>query len=363
MIYIFSLLGLVTITLILLTFLIIKSLSKINKPQKNSNDFANVSIIVAAKNEAKNLGKLFDSFLKLNYPSNKFEILLIDDNSVDDTVSLAESYKSKLSNLRIIQAVGKRFPAKKGVLDFGISNSRFENILITDADCVVSADWLKCFSEKFLAGYDFIFGNVVYSNPKNKLISAFQQFEHLRSKILYFSAAIMSRPYSASGANFGFRKKSFYEINGYEGLINSFSGDDDLLIQKATKKKMKVGFINPETAIVFTEASENFKEFMNRKARHTSASYYYSATSKIFLGIWHTINIAALLSIFFAIIDSVFLFPFMIKIILDILIISQFDRDFGYKFNIFQIVVFQIFYEILIAINIFNGIRFIRRWE
>mgnify|MGYP005848211065 FL=1 len=263
----------------------------------------------------------------------------------------------------MIQAFDKKYPAKKGALDFGIKQAKFDYILITDADCEISNDWLKYFSKKFSEGFDFVFGNVIYKNNINSIVGSLQQFEHLRSKFLYFAAAKIGFPYSASGANFGFSKKAFYEINGYEKLTSTLSGDDDLLIQKAAKEKMKVGFIHPNYARVRTKSAESIKEYLNRKARHTSASYYYSNKMKIILGFWHIINIASLISLLLAAFDSIFILPFLIKMICDIILISEFDSDFGYKFNIFQIIFFQILYEIFLCINIVNGFRFIGRWK
>lgn len=354
--------GILPLIIVLMTFVLIKSLRNFSTEKFNSTK-ENISIIIAAKNEEKNLDKLFSSLINIDYPKEKYEIIFVDDNSNDNTFEKANSFREKLPNFIVITADNKKYPAKKGALEIGIQKARFDKILITDADCQISSDWLKCYSQKFSEGFDLVFGNVIYTNHEKSFIASFQQFEHLRSKILYFAAAKKGFPYSANGANFGFSKKVFYELNGYDGIASSLSGDDDLLIQKAIKNKKKVSFINPYFGYVTTESAQSIKDYLNRKARHTSAAYYYRMNIKIILGIWHSINIISAFSIILTEINSIFLFPFLIKILCDIILISEFNRDFGYKFNIFQIILFQILYEIILCINIINGFRFIKRWK
>lgn len=354
--------GFLSLSIIISVFILIKSL-RFKSEDQSPNRELNISIIIAAKNEESNIDQLLQSLSNIAYPKEKFEIIFIDDNSNDRTFEIAKSYQNQITNLRVIQAVDKKYPAKKGALDFGIQQAKFDYILITDADCEISNDWLKYFSKKFLEGFDFVFGNVIYTNKNHSIVGLIQQFEHLRSKLLYFAAAILGLPYSANGANFGFSKKAFYKITGYEKLTSTLSGDDDLLIQKAAKERMEVGFIHPDCARVRTKSAENIKEYLNRKARHTSASYYYSTKMKIILGFWHLINILSLISPLFVAIDSIFLLPLLIKLVCDILLVTEFDRDFGYKFNIFQIIFFQILYEVFLCINIANGFRFVGRWK
>ena len=62
--------------------------------EKDESKF--ISVIVAAKNEGKKIGKLLESFSELDYPNDKYEIIVVDDNSEDDTLNIIESYKGRL---------------------------------------------------------------------------------------------------------------------------------------------------------------------------------------------------------------------------------------------------------------------------
>ena len=145
----------------------------------------NFSIIIAAKNEEKNLPFLIDSLLKLEYKKDNFEVIIIDDNSTDATFLKAKELTENLSNYKIIKAENKIYEGKRGALEIGITNSKYDNVLITDADCIPEQNWLNEYSRKFDEGYDFLFG-VAPFKKENSFINNISCFENLRAHILLF---------------------------------------------------------------------------------------------------------------------------------------------------------------------------------
>jgi glycosyltransferase involved in cell wall biosynthesis len=68
---------------------------------ENANqNFPVISIIIAARNEEKNIGKCIQSIIDQTYPSDKFEILVTDDHSADQTVPVIESFQKE--NIKIL---------------------------------------------------------------------------------------------------------------------------------------------------------------------------------------------------------------------------------------------------------------------
>src|SRR3989344_5053584 len=65
-----------------------------NEKSKETGKFPKVSILIPAYNEEKNISKTIESVLKLNYPKNKIEIIVIDDSSTDKTAQIAEKFKN-----------------------------------------------------------------------------------------------------------------------------------------------------------------------------------------------------------------------------------------------------------------------------
>ena len=322
----------------------------------------NISIIISAKNEADNISSLLNSLKKVEYPKNNFEIILVDDNSSDLTYSKAKSFKNEFTNLKIIKAENKKYSGKKGALALGINSAVYNYILITDADCNVSTAWLKRYSEKFSEGYDFLFGNAPFIN-KTGFVNTISRFENLRTFFLYTTAWKFRIPYSAAARNFGFKKSSFYKINGYENTKETLSGDDDLLIREAIKNKMRIGYIPDNDAAVYSGTKETLKEYLVQRTRHTKTSIYYLSVHKIILGCWHLVNLAALFSLFFGFYNKWFYIPFIIKIVADLVIVKTNEAKSGYKFGFLEIIYLQVIYEILIVVNFMNALFRREKWK
>jgi len=105
-----------------------------------------VTILVAARNERQNIRACIDSLKSVLYEKELLEIILVNDNSDDDTLEIMLRETNGLSHFRILDT--KDCPAstltgKTRALDFGFSNARGELIMMTDADCIVSPDWVN----------------------------------------------------------------------------------------------------------------------------------------------------------------------------------------------------------------------------
>ncbi len=359
---------LIALTILLFVFLnliIILSLNKILHSKSltfTNNSFHPFSIIVSMKNEQKNVSNLINSFYKLQYPNNKYEILLIDDNSTDDTINVAKREITKLEDASIHIAASKIIPGKKGALSFGINKSKNNYVIITDADCRPQVNWLVKINLMFQRNYDFIFGHAPFVQTKN-LINKISCFENLRSSILTFGFAQLKLPYSAASRNFAFNKNKFYEIKGYQNTTDVISGDDDLLIREAYKNKLKIGVFVSKDSFVFSETKKSLKDYIQQKARHTQTSFHYLFKVKTILAFWHLVNLFFLFSPLLYFLDPMFLLLFLSKIIIDLITVSIFQDKFGYRFNFFEKIYLQIFYEVFLIINFFSA-KFLKiQWK
>ena len=350
----------VIILILACLFLILNVIILLSLQQRESVPQLNIqnkiSIIIAAKNEAHNIPSLAASIKGLNYCTNNFEVILVDDESSDDTFQTAIELTKELGNFRIIKVHDKTLPAKKGALTFGISHAENFLILITDADCLIPKEWLKIYSSKFDEGYDFIFGPAPFTEGDSFANKA-ARFENLRSSILVFAAAKLNIPYSAAARNFGFRKSAFDAIKGFSNTTETLSGDDDLLLREAVKHKMKIGTILNEDAFVFSSTKKSLGEYLTQRARHTKTSLYYLKRHQFILGFWHLLNILMLCSVILVPVNSLFLIPVIIKLAFDVLIVWIEQKKLGCKFKPLEIIPLQIFYEILLIIN-FAGANF-----
>lgn len=324
--------------------------------------FPKLSVIIAAKNEEKNVTQLLDSLSKLHYPEENYEVIIVDDNSDDNTSNLIQTQISKKNNFRLLKADQKKLEGKKGALQIGIENAKYNLIVITDADCKPEINWLKAIASKLDAGYDFVFGVAPIESGK-KLVQKLSAFENLRNSYLSMAAVGINIPCSASARSFAFRKKSFERIGGYSNTTQTISGDDDLLLREAVKNKMLIGTLIDPEAFVYSAAPASFEEYKKQKVRHIKTSFYYSLKQKLFLAAWHLVNLISLFSILLTVISPFFLLPFLVKLFFDLFIVIKHQQDLGHQFRFFEIIYLQIIFEIFIITNFFNSIFKKSEWK
>jgi cellulose synthase/poly-beta-1,6-N-acetylglucosamine synthase-like glycosyltransferase len=321
-----------------------------------------LSLIIAAKNEEKNISTLIHFLERLDYPEENFEAIFVDDNSTDKTASQIESLIADKNNFYLIKADRKELEGKKGALLIGIKNAKHKFVVITDADCKPAISWLKSIAYKLDAGYDFVFGVApIESGPK--LIQKLAAFENFRNTFLTITAVGLNVPYSASARSFAFRKKSFERIGGYSNTTETISGDDDLLLREAVKHKMLIGtFIEPG-AFVYSSAPENFNQYLKQKKRHLQTSFRYLLKQKMFLGFWYLINLLSLFSFLFIFISLIFALPFAVKFIYDFFVAIKHQRELGHSFKFYEIIYLQILFEVFVVINFFNSLSGKVEWK
>ncbi len=244
--------------------------------QKKSNDkLLSVSVLIAARNEAENIGNLLEALAKQNYPGDKFEIIIIDDNSSDATVEIALEHSRKMHNLYVGPA-GFRplgLAPKKHALSVGIGKATGEIILATDADCVPQPEWISGMVKQFTPGVDAVAG---YSPLQGAgFAGAVSRFDSFVNAVVSAGSIGLGFPVTAVGRNFAYRKKIWENIGGFDGASKGASGDDDLLLQKIDKRKGKTRFaLDPQT-FVKSKAKSSFNEWRRMKTRHISAGKRY----------------------------------------------------------------------------------------
>lgn len=312
------------------------------------------SIIVAARNEEDNLPNLLRSLSEVDYPADKMEIIISDDHSTDRSVEIVNQYAYPFSSIKVITAgVGEK-SGKRAALSRGIEVATNEKILITDADCVAGRSWLKVINRYFTNSCDLLIGPAPLYKRRG-FFNGLSCFSNLRSTLLIASTFSYGHPVSAIARNLGFRRSAFLQQGGYASTEGSMGGDDDLLLRNFLDHGFRVNYCDSPAAAVFSETHFSGKNFIRQKARHTAASKFYSKQSKWILAIWHLANLYAQSSILLLPFFPEVSFTFFAKILLDLILVLTLQKKYSYNFNSFQIVFYQIFYEIFLIINYFTS--------
>jgi len=92
-----------------------------------------VSIIVPCYNASATIGAALDSLLKLEYPKDLLEIIVVDDKSKDNSVAIVNNYVKKYSNIRLIVNTRNSGGAAEPT-NIGVKHAKYEIVAVTDDD-------------------------------------------------------------------------------------------------------------------------------------------------------------------------------------------------------------------------------------
>ncbi|MGZ5255961.1 MAG: glycosyltransferase [Flavisolibacter sp.] len=234
-----------------------------------------ISVIIPARNEAINLPVLLDALKKQSYPSELFEVLVVDDFSEDATPSIVQSFP--LPNLRLLKpSVESGLSSKKKAIEAGVFHARGELIVTTDADCLPGTNWLRTLAALYVENdAAFIAAPVKYFSSRAPL-QIFQILDFITLQGITAASVHLDFHDMCNGANLAYKKSAFLKVNGFEGIDSVATGDDMLLMHKIRKATPgKVFYLKNDDAIVQTDAMPGWKEFMMQRKRWASKSLVY----------------------------------------------------------------------------------------
>ncbi|MBC7847142.1 MAG: glycosyltransferase [Flavobacterium sp.] len=232
------------------------------------------SIIVPFRNEAENLPKLLNSFSKLDYPADLFEVILVDDDS-EEVFSIQYSVFS----IQIIKNIRFSNSPKKDAISTAMQIVKTDWIITTDADCVVHKNWLLALDNYIqLHSVSMIAGAVTY-DCKNSFLHHFQQLDLASLQGATIGSFGLRKGFMCNGANFAYTKSFFQDLNGFEGNDGIASGDDVFLLQKAiTQFPEKVHYLKSENNIVTTKPVNDWKSLFHQRVRWASKTGSYQSS-------------------------------------------------------------------------------------
>jgi len=199
-----------------------------------------ISVVIPAFNEEKSIGKTLES-LTCQKTTEKFEVILVDNNSTDNTIITAQNFESRINLIIVREKIKGRGAARAA----GFKKARGEIILSTDADTIVPANWIDrmvtCLkSDK---RYGAITGTCKFDDQPplvNIFLNIFQPASMRLFKLVYGH-------YWLSGFNFGIYKKTYTKSGGFLQRLNA-QEDIDLSFKVAKITKIKFVANLPVTA-------------------------------------------------------------------------------------------------------------------
>ncbi|MCF6297279.1 MAG: glycosyltransferase [Flavobacteriaceae bacterium] len=296
----------------------------------NLSPKSNFSIVIPFRNEAENLLELLQSISQINYPKNKFEIILINDDSNDNSVEIIEKFKIKLQKLEakfeifIINNHQKSNSPKKDAIETAIKSSKFDWIITTDADCILPTEWLKTI-DQFIQKKSpkMIVGPVTYV-VNNSFLDQFQLLDFISLIGSTIGSFGINKPFLCNGANLCYSKNVFKEVGKFDNNNNIASGDDIFLLEKIVNKYPdKVHFLKSQQALVITKPQPNFNKLLAQRLRWASKATTYTQWFGKFVGV--SVFLMNLSIVILLILSSLNIIPWLL---FSIILLMKFFVDF-----------------------------------
>lgn len=185
-------------------------------------EYPTVSVLVPAHNEALVIVRTVRALLNMEYPKDRYEVIVINDNSSDDTAEKLEELQREFPDRRLIvistgPEVGGK--GKSNALNIGFSVSTGEVIAIYDADNTPESDALAILVENLMEDDKIgaVIGKFRTRNRNASLLSRFVNIETLAYQCMnqagrYFFFKLCTIP----GTNYVIRRKLIEEIGGWD---------------------------------------------------------------------------------------------------------------------------------------------------
>ncbi|MFC5625920.1 glycosyltransferase [Algoriphagus winogradskyi] len=342
----FVMLGLVTLALLYIQFLLawirLHFFWKDHSKPLNE-ELPKVSVLVAARNEERDLPDLLRSFEKLDYPSDRIQFLFVDDQSSDATTAILKDWCEKKPNRSFLTISPSQTGlynrnGKANALAILGDQATGEFYFYTDADCEVNPNWIQegvsCFGEKtgVLIGITQV--------KAQKLLERFQEIDWWLTLGFVKVATDMGIQTTGLGNNMVISREAYEKSGGFKKL--PFCLTEDLEISRAIRKSgFKIAHQVSSRMLAITKPEISFRALLVQRKRWMSGVMTLPFYWKFIL---------ALQVIYFvAIIGLILLRPSLglslawIKIFLQSIFLIGLTRKSGVKISWFPLLLFDFY--------------------
>jgi len=211
-----------------------------------------LSVIVPAYNAERTIKDCIESLLNQDY-KDKYEVIVVDDGSTDDTAQIMAKYPT-------VKFIKQSNAGPAAARNRGASEANGEIILFTDSDCVPERDWIRMMLEPFHENKDVVGVKGIYRTKQRELTARFVQMEY-EDKYRYMEKEDFIDFIDTYSA--GFRKEKFMEMKGYDTEFSVACAEDVELSYRLAKRGYKMIF-NPR-AIVYHKHPATITGYLKKK--------------------------------------------------------------------------------------------------
>ncbi len=340
----------------LFLLLLIVGWNTLRQPSQSANQHYFLSVIVPFRNEAVNLPTLIQTLSKQNYPVNQFEVILVNDQSTDNSEVVLKKLAQHLPHFKVVTAQAE---GKKNAITQAIGICSGEIIATTDADCDLPIDWLKSINQSFQDSKTKMLVGAVRIKSLDAFFSRLQSMEFTSLIGSAGATLALGFPTMCNGANLAYRKESFVRVNGFEGNTQIASGDDEFLMREFVHQfgSESLVFLKEPNAVVTTTPQSSLKDFFKQRIRWAGKwkhnSNLLTKFLAVFVWMFQLSWLIAVASFIFLPVNYTIAVLVVVKVFLEAIFLSRVSKFMKQKFLPASFLVLQIFYPLyVIAVGV-----------
>ncbi len=243
------------------------------KPYHLRDGFPKVSIVIPARDEERDLPALLESLLRLDYPSDKLQILIANDESEDRTREVAEAYQERFQcDYRVIDAYdenNKNLQGRVRPIAQALDHATGDIFCMTDADCVVPPSWVRGVTRYFGDSVGLVGGITLpfREAARKNLVTALETLDW--AFLLGASSTLSGRGQTQTiiGNNLSISREAYEAIGTYRNV--PFSINEDLALMQAVQKTGRFRAIFPADSetLMRTRPIPSFRALISQRRR------------------------------------------------------------------------------------------------
>ena len=212
-----------------------------------------VSVIIPAFNEEDHVGQCLETLLQIDYPKDRFEVIVVDNGSKDQTMKIVKRFPVKL-----FCKPGVRVGA---VRNYGVAQATGSILAFVDADCLVTPKWLSAGVEKLNEAKVGAVGGVC-KLPKDP---------SWVEECWVLSPSPEDRyTHSLAGGSIICKRDAFEGVGGFDEQMNA--GEDTNLAEKLIRKGWDLLMLK-NCAVIHLGWPKTLRVFMRRQCWHGSSAF------------------------------------------------------------------------------------------
>lgn len=308
-----------------------------------------VSVIIAARNEQQNIRSCLESIVRVSYPKECLEIVVVNDRSSDGTEQIVREYVAKFPFVRLINAepdASGKLLGKANAVAQGIEQSEGEIILFTDADCIVPERWI----EETVKYFDTPSVGIVAGFTKLRAGNVFESLQALDWFVLFSIAAATTRlrfPVTAVGNNLAVRRSAYEAVGGYAGIPFSVTEDYALFHAITRDGKYVAKFPIDPGMLVTSQPCATVTELYHQKKRWFAGGADMEWKNLALFGVGYVFK-ALLVASLFAGAFTAFAVAFTLKTAVDYVLVRPTLNAFGMQQLVWYFLPFELYYTLYV---------------